>query len=68
VRNAVRMLGVPLAQAVRMASQWPAEFLGLGNELGRIAPGYRASLVAADDDLKVLETWIDGRSSEDSGG
>lgn len=68
VRNAVHMLGVPLAQAVRMASQWPAEFLGLGNELGRIAPGYRASLVAADDDLKVLETWIDGRSSEDSGG
>jgi N-acetylglucosamine-6-phosphate deacetylase len=65
VRNAIEMLGVPLSQAVRMASQWPAEFLGLRHELGRIAPGYRANLVAADDELKVLETWIDGRSTQD---
>ena len=62
VRNAVSILGVSLPEAVRMASQWPAEFLGLGQEYGRIAPGYRANLVLADDDLNVLETWIDGRS------
>ena len=68
VRNAVRMLGVSLPQAVRMASQWPAEFLGLAHERGRIAPGFRASLVAADDELKVLETWIDGRSTQDDPG
>ncbi|HWZ63863.1 MAG TPA: N-acetylglucosamine-6-phosphate deacetylase [Steroidobacteraceae bacterium] len=68
VRNAVRLLGVTLPQAVRMASQWPAEFLGLGHELGRIAPGYRANLVAADAQLRVLATWIDGRSSLDEGG
>jgi N-acetylglucosamine-6-phosphate deacetylase len=67
VRNAIQMLGVPLSQAVRMASEWPAQFLGLGAELGRIAPGYRANLVAADDELKVLETWIDGRSTQDDG-
>jgi N-acetylglucosamine-6-phosphate deacetylase len=65
VRNAVSMLGVPLPEAVRMASQVPAEFLGLGDELGRIAPGYRANLVLADDALNVSETWIDGRSSKD---
>jgi N-acetylglucosamine-6-phosphate deacetylase len=65
VRNAVQMLGVPLSEAVRMASQWPAEFLGLGGELGRIARGQRANLVAADDELRVLETWIDGRSTQD---
>jgi N-acetylglucosamine-6-phosphate deacetylase len=62
VRNAIHLLGLPLPEAVRMASQWPAEFLGLGAELGRIAPGYRANLVAADDELAVLETWIDGSS------
>lgn len=67
VRNAIQMLGVPLAHAVRMASEWPAEFLGLSKELGRIAPGYRANLVAADDELQVLETWIDGRSTQDDG-
>jgi N-acetylglucosamine-6-phosphate deacetylase len=61
VRNAVSMLGVSLPEAVHMASQWPAEFLGLGREYGRIAPGYRANLVLADEGLDVLETWIDGR-------
>ena len=66
VRNAVAMLGVPLPEAVRMASEWPATFLGLANELGRIAPGYRANLVAADEGLNVLETWIDGRASSES--
>jgi N-acetylglucosamine-6-phosphate deacetylase len=46
-----------------MASRHPAEFLGLGAELGRIAPGYRANLVLVDDDVGVRETWIDGRPS-----
>jgi N-acetylglucosamine-6-phosphate deacetylase len=63
VRNAVAMLGVPLTEALRMASQWPAEFLSLGHDAGRIAAGCRANLVLADDELNVLETWIDGRSS-----
>jgi len=62
VRNAVELLGVDLTEAVRMASQYPAEFLGLGAELGRIAPGYRANLVLADDGLDIKQTWIDGRT------
>jgi len=68
VRNAVSMLGVSLPEAVRMASQWPAQFLGLGAEYGRIAPGYRANLVLADERLNVLETWIDGRAEPSSPG
>ncbi len=64
VRNAVEALGLPLEAALHMASRAPAEFLGLGGELGRIAPGYRASLVLLDDGLRVTETWIDGVSSE----
>jgi N-acetylglucosamine-6-phosphate deacetylase len=66
VRNAVTMLGVPLPQAVRMASQIPAEFLGVAPEYGRIAAGQRANLVLTDDALKVRETWIDGRSSRET--
>ncbi|RPE80079.1 N-acetylglucosamine-6-phosphate deacetylase [Vulcaniibacterium tengchongense] len=60
VRNTVRRLGLPLDEACRMAAQYPAEFLGLGGELGRIAPGYRADLVAFDDDVRVRGTWIGG--------
>jgi N-acetylglucosamine-6-phosphate deacetylase len=45
-----------------MASAYPAAFLGVSHELGRIAPGYRANLVALDDTLHVRRTWIEGRA------
>lgn len=60
VRNTVQRLGLPLDEACRMASTYPAEFLGLGHELGRIAPGYRADLVVLDDGLRVTGSWIGG--------
>jgi N-acetylglucosamine-6-phosphate deacetylase len=60
VRNAVSMLGLDLADAVVMASANPAAFLGLGDQLGRIAPGYRANFVLFDDDFQIVESWIDG--------
>jgi N-acetylglucosamine-6-phosphate deacetylase len=63
VRNAVSMLGVDLAEALRMASEYPADFLGLGHELGRIAPGHRAHLALIDEALQVRRTWIDGMGS-----
>jgi N-acetylglucosamine-6-phosphate deacetylase len=64
VRNTVSMLGVGLEQSLRMASRYPAEFLRLGQELGKIAPGYRANLALLDEQLNVVETWIDGRGCE----
>jgi len=60
VRNAVQMLHLPLDEAVRMASTYPADFLGLGASHGRIAPGYIADLVALDDDYHVRQSWIGG--------
>jgi N-acetylglucosamine-6-phosphate deacetylase len=62
VRNATTMLRVELAEAARMASEYPAAALGLEGELGRIKAGYRANLVLADLELNVSNTWIDGRS------
>jgi N-acetylglucosamine-6-phosphate deacetylase len=63
VRNAVGLLGLDLAVASHMASRNPAEFLGLGSRLGRIAPGFRADLVLLDDQLQVADTWIGGEAS-----
>ena len=60
VRNAVGLLGVPLADALVMASRTPAVFLGLQAELGRIAPGYRADLVAFNRNFDVVGTWAEG--------
>ena len=63
VRNTVKLLGVDLPTAIRMASHVPASFLGLGGELGLIAPGYRADLVRLADGVDVVESWISGESS-----
>ena len=61
LRYSVKKLNVGLEDALRMASLNPAAFLRRDHELGRIKPGYLASLVHLDDDLHVLETWIDGK-------
>ncbi|WP_347332211.1 N-acetylglucosamine-6-phosphate deacetylase [Marinimicrobium locisalis] len=60
VRNSVSQLKLPLGEALRMASLYPAQMLGLEHELGRLAPGYRASLVAVDEKLNLRASWIDG--------
>ena len=64
VRNCVHLLGVPLPEALRFASTHPATFLGLGQTLGRLAPGYRADLVAFDaTDMTVVATWVAGQEN-----
>jgi N-acetylglucosamine-6-phosphate deacetylase len=67
VGYAVMTLGVELADALTMASRTPATFLGLQSELGSIAPGYRADLVAINNRFEVLETWVAGRSRNPTG-
>jgi N-acetylglucosamine-6-phosphate deacetylase len=55
---------VPLEAALRFASANPASFLGLDHELGRLAPDYRADMVAFQPNTtEVRETWVAGRSS-----
>lgn len=63
VRNAVAMLGVTLAEAWRMASLYPARFLGLDHRLGRLARGYRADLLLLDEHLHPVATWVAGSAS-----
>jgi N-acetylglucosamine-6-phosphate deacetylase len=61
VRNAVALLGIGIADALTMASRTPATFLGLDSELGSIAPGYRADLVAFNSKFEVIDSWVAGR-------
>jgi N-acetylglucosamine-6-phosphate deacetylase len=60
VRNAIDMLRATPDQALRMASLTPAEFLGVDQERGRIAPGCRADFVLLNENLEVEATWIGG--------
>lgn len=61
VRNAVEQLGLPIEEALRMASLYPAAFLRLDQERGRIAAGYRADLVLLDDRFQAQRVWIGGK-------
>jgi len=64
VRNCVDLLDVPLTDALRFASSNPARFLGLGDRVGRLAPNYRADIVAFDSaTIEVLDTWVAGQPS-----
>ncbi len=60
VRNCVVHAGIPLEDALSMAAAWPADFLGVGADRGRLAPGLRADLVWLDDDLRVRTVWTAG--------
>jgi N-acetylglucosamine-6-phosphate deacetylase len=61
VRNCVNLLKVSLPDALRFASRNPAEFIGVGHRLGRLAPGYRADMVAIEPGpVAILGTWVAG--------
>jgi N-acetylglucosamine-6-phosphate deacetylase len=56
---------VPLETALSLASASPAEFLGLGDRLGRLAVGYRADIVALEpQEVRVFATWVAGDVDE----
>jgi N-acetylglucosamine-6-phosphate deacetylase len=59
IRNAVAY-GVPLPEAVRMATVLPARRLGLAGKKGVIAPGADADIVALTPDLRVAAVMTRG--------
>lgn len=61
VRNAVSLGGATVADALRMASEVPAQVLGLGRK-GRLTVGADADLVLLDAELTVVATYGQGRS------
>ncbi|WP_313640696.1 N-acetylglucosamine-6-phosphate deacetylase, partial [Paenibacillus sp.] len=52
--------GIPLIDAVQMASTTPANILGLQHK-GAITSGFDADLVLLDDEFKVRWTMVDGQ-------
>ncbi len=61
VTNCVEKVGISKAETFRMASLYPAQHLGLANQFGRIAAGYRADLLEFTPDLNLKTTWKDGK-------
>jgi N-acetylglucosamine-6-phosphate deacetylase len=59
IRYGITYLDLSLAEALRMATLYPALFLGIADR-GRLAPGLRADLVHMTDGIEVKQTWISG--------
>ena len=62
LRNAVTRAGRTLPEAVAALTSVPAAALGLGDRLGRLAPGFAADLVALSPSLEVRHVWGAGRA------
>lgn len=60
VKNCVHYAGIALEEALRMASLYPAQAIGLANQLGSIAPGKVANLVLFTNDYSVVATVLNG--------
>jgi N-acetylglucosamine-6-phosphate deacetylase len=65
VKNAVSSVGIPLEEALRMATLYPAEVMGLDGKLGRIDKGMTANLVVFDKDFKVKSVFFEGVTASD---
>jgi len=60
VRYAVQVIGLPLAEASRMASSYPAAWIGRDRVQGQLVAGQRADFAVVDDGVVVQETWVGG--------
>ena len=53
VKNCVEKVQIPIEEALRMASLYPAKIIELDKQLGRIRKGFNADFVILDADLNV---------------
>jgi N-acetylglucosamine-6-phosphate deacetylase len=62
LKNVYELTGLPLSQLVKTTSWNQACSLNL-SKLGRIEPGYKADLVALDDNFDVTNVWVEGTAA-----
>ena len=61
IQNCVQKASIPLEEAIKMATVYPAEVANL-TELGSIEVGKRACFVELNPALEVLQVWYDGKA------
>ena len=60
IRNCVQKVGVNRAEAIRMATMYPADFAGLDDGAGRISAGSPASFVICDNEMHIASVYVEG--------
>jgi N-acetylglucosamine-6-phosphate deacetylase len=61
IQNCVQKASIPLEEAIRMATVYPAEVANL-DQLGSIEVGKRACFVELNSALEVQQVWYDGKA------
>jgi len=61
VENTHIGLGLPLDESIRMATQYPANYINQSRVRGSLTIGYQADFVELDAKFKVQSTWIAGK-------
>jgi N-acetylglucosamine-6-phosphate deacetylase len=56
----VEQLHIPMLEAVRMSSTYPAQFLGMEDKIGLIKEGLEADIVILDKSLKIKQVLKSG--------
>jgi N-acetylglucosamine-6-phosphate deacetylase len=64
VRFVHERLGLPVEEAIRMASLYPAQAMGIDDRHGRLLPGHVADMLLLDADLTIRTVFIDGTEVE----
>jgi len=62
VRTMVQQVGVPLKDAVRMASLNPARVIREAHRIGSLEVGKRADFAVMDEELNIIATFVKGIS------
>ncbi len=60
LKNAIKWLDIDLIQAVKLLTKNPAGVIGMGDRKGLLKAGYDADFLILDNDLEVIQTWING--------
>lgn len=55
VKNCVENCGIPLGEALRMASLYPAKVLGIDDKIGKIEIGFNENFVRLSGKLEVID-------------
>lgn len=61
VRIAVKEMGIPLEDAIAAAAVNPAKQIGLYESCGSISQGKAADLVLLNQELEIVDVYIDGK-------
>lgn len=61
VENAVKHVGIPLDETLRMCNYYPAKAIGVTDRLGDISEGKIANLTLFTNDFNVLATAVNGQ-------